>query len=84
MTAHQAYQCSRCEDVHSDEYDAEECCKPEVWSVFVCDSCDEVHEIQADALACCHDDQNAPGPYYVDPVELERQGQLRLPLVREP
>ena len=47
------WMCSVCESVHDEEWQAEECCPPEVWEMYQCPVCDEVFDDSEDAQACC-------------------------------
>jgi hypothetical protein len=49
------YECSACEAVHELHHLAEDCCVPEVATVWLCGVCEEVHYKKADAESCCAD-----------------------------
>lgn len=51
----EAYQCSACSEVHESEYQAERCCIPDVFEVWLCDICGSPHEKEDDAENCCAD-----------------------------
>lgn len=73
------WQCSKCDEVHDDELDAEECCRPEAYEVFACPLCDDIHDTEALALQCCDCDEQGDD-YHVAPDVLEHFGQQRLAL----
>jgi len=55
--AKEAYQCPRCDTVHEDEDDAEDCCKPDVETVYICERCEDLEKHyrtvkEADACEC--------------------------------
>src|ERR1043165_539935 len=55
--AKEAYQCPRCNTVHEEEIDAEECCKPDVRTVYICHRCEDLKKPyktakEADACKC--------------------------------
>lgn len=78
LTIKPKWECDRCGDIHDHEYDAEDCCRPEVHQVFLCPTCEDVHEAHDDAVNCCPENEDDVNPYHVDPITLERQGQMRL------
>jgi hypothetical protein len=79
MTSIEAkYQCSRCGDVHDFEDDAGDCCRPDVREIYECPSCKRIYHEMSSAVACCGFDENALP--VVSAAEMERAGQLRLPL----
>lgn len=47
------YQCGACREIHDDEDDAKECCKPTVTTLFVCPVCEKHHDDADPALTCC-------------------------------
>jgi hypothetical protein len=47
------WECGACNEHHDHEYQAEECCAPDVTELWVCPVCDEGHDKKADAEACC-------------------------------
>lgn len=53
MAIKKLYQCSSCDDIHDHEFEAEECCQPEVYEVWQCSDCTKVHEEKARAESCC-------------------------------
>lgn len=71
-----AWKCSKCGDVHDDEEDAYECCRPAVVAGWLCPACNEFHVRKQDALDCCADESLLPRQLTAD--ELEAAGQLRL------
>lgn len=49
------YRCGNCSRLHEDEYDAEDCCRPETRTVFVCLTCKkEFSEYKEKDAAVCH------------------------------
>lgn len=67
LEAKRVWMCSVCETVHDNEYEAEECCPPEVWEMYQCPVCDETHDTEEEALECCQeieDDEEALGTGY--------------------
>lgn len=78
VEAKRVYMCSVCESVHDNEYQAEECCPPEVWELWQCPFCEETHDTEEEALECCGADdeeedlstgqyRNYPAPsFFVD------------------
>ena len=56
------WQCSGCNELHEDEDDAENCCRPEVYEVWRCDSCGKRHDEELEAENCCaeHDLTRCP------------------------
>lgn len=73
------WKCPDCGELHDDEYDARECCPPQVWAAFVCPICTEEHRDEIAAIDCCGFDPDAPPPP-PSAAELEAAGQMRLPL----
>lgn len=55
MPSKKRYQCSACDKVHDEEWAAEECCQPEVWTVWQCSVCSEIHDTEEEADDCCGD-----------------------------
>ncbi len=45
--------CGGCESDHSSEFDAEECCRPEVYTQYKCPGCEELHDKETEAESCC-------------------------------
>jgi hypothetical protein len=74
----QKWECGYCNEIHNREYDAEECCRPEVFEVYICPVCDDSHYSEDDAIECCPHDVDSP--ITVSQAELEAAGQLRLEL----
>ena len=74
------WQCGECGDIHDDEDDASECCKPVIREVYVCPICNEKHGDREEAMECiakCETEDNTK-TYMASKAELERQGQERL------
>ena len=78
MNAIKKYQCSRCDHLHDDEWDAEECCKPEVRGVWICEHCDVPYDTADAAELCCSDEPETPQAYRARIQQLEAAGQQRL------
>jgi len=70
------WRCEECKELHDDEDDARDCCRPSIREVFVCPVCASVCDDEDDALDCCQFDDSEPPR--VSAAELERQGQTRL------
>lgn len=72
--------CDRCETIHDDEFDAEDCCKPEVWDVWVCVECGQDYELRQEADECCPHTTGLDHPigWQTHINTLESAGQLRL------
>lgn len=47
------YECSACNKLHEHHHRAEECCAPEVETVWLCPVCDEPHYEKSEAEDCC-------------------------------
>lgn len=45
--------CSHCDTPHDDEYDARDCCRPDVYERYRCTVCRTVHREEGDAHSCC-------------------------------
>jgi hypothetical protein len=75
------WRCNGCDDLHDDEDDARDCCRPTVNEVYLCPVCDSQNSDEGDAIACCEASQEiidtllSRGP---TGIALERLGQLRL------
>ncbi|BCP56308.1 hypothetical protein K32_49250 [Kaistia sp. 32K] len=46
------YECDRCNQLHDREYQAEQCCEPDVRTVYVCPVCDNACSTRESATAC--------------------------------
>ena len=46
------WECSCCNDLHDDEDDALDCCRPSANEVFLCPVCDEAHDSMKEAQEC--------------------------------
>lgn len=70
------YRCNECLELHDDEEDALDCCRPTVDEVFICPICSSEFLSESDAIDC-HEvpDDYEPGP---TPAQLEKHGQQRL------
>lgn len=73
------YGCSRCDELYEREWDAEECCQPEVYAGYICSVCEKWHEKQEEAVACCPPD-NPDALDVPTAAELEAAGQVPLPM----
>ena len=47
------WQCSECDEIHDDEDDAQDCCRPTVHELWGCPECAKVHDTEKLALSCC-------------------------------
>ncbi|WCD79186.1 hypothetical protein [Pseudomonas sp. TUM22785] len=47
------YQCGTCDELHEFHHRAEECCAPEIYTVWVCSICGDDHDTKAEAVDCC-------------------------------
>lgn len=54
------YKCGCCGELHDDEDDARECCKPEVIELYRCTECKAVHEGELSAQSCCEERVRCP------------------------
>lgn len=72
-----AWKCHECGEIHENEDDAYDCCRPEVSEGYLCPECGEFHRREQNALDCCEHDQDAPPPPPTA-AELEAAGQQRL------
>ena len=74
------WQCGECGELHSDEYDAKECCRPVIREVYICPICSEKHGEHDAALECIAkcETEDTTSAYMASKAELERQGQERL------
>ncbi len=70
------YLCDGCCELHEREWEAEDCCRPEVFERFVCGDCGDTFSDIEEAQECCFD-EDAPLPMPT-PQELEAMGQERL------
>lgn len=71
------YRCGECDEIHDDEEDALDCCRPKVVQVYVCPSCGLDHDIEGDAIECCETSADDEA-HRVNPIDLEAAGQQRL------
>jgi len=74
------YRCDACEEIHDDEYCANDCCRPTVSEVYLCPVCAECYLYIANANSYC-DDNSDNDDTPVSPVsaaEREAAGQMRL------
>jgi len=81
MIVKKKYQCSCCETVHENTWDAEECCLPDVWEIWECQGCEKTYETNAEAVICCPPSPDSPEAWQAKIDELEHLGQLRLQLL---
>lgn len=47
------WKCGECEEIHSWEDEARDCCAPEIIELYGCVECDEVHDSENEAIDCC-------------------------------
>ena len=47
------WRCGECCEIHEDEDDARECCRPSVTELYGCLDCAGVHESEREAEQCC-------------------------------
>lgn len=52
MESKKVYVCSRCDESHNYEFEAEECCQPAIWEMWACSECDETYDTEAEADRC--------------------------------
>jgi len=71
------FRCGECSTLHSQEYQAQECCAPEISEIYMCPQCGSEQVCEEDAFDCCDMDPDAPPPM-ASPRDRERAGQLRL------
>lgn len=74
------YKCSECGEVHDDHYEAEECCKPEVYDVYACPICKSNFDDIDEAMECIEScaEEKGVDPLMATKEELERAGQEKL------
>ena len=72
------WECGECGDLHDDEYDARDCCRPSVRKVYLCPVCEDTHDTEEDAKDCCPSEEGEPHEYRPSAHELEAAGQQRL------
>lgn len=70
------WRCNECQEVHNDEEEALECCRPSVSEVYFCPVCDKDCLTEQDAIECCDFDPEGPPPM-ASMAEREAAGQLR-------
>ena len=61
------WQCGRCNELHDDEDEAIECCRPSIHEVFICPACKDSHSSMEEAISCCDTDPEEPGKCIVIP-----------------
>lgn len=47
------YKCGECREVHEDEDDAQECCRPAIIEVYQCPECESICDEIEEAESCC-------------------------------
>ena len=52
-TAKEAWRCDECGEVHDNEDDAQDCCRPDVSEGYTCSECHAFHLAAASARDCC-------------------------------
>lgn len=72
------WECGACGEVHDDEDDARDCCRPGVSEVYLCPVCDCKSNTEDRALDCCAGEAAEAGAGEPTAAELEAQGQMRL------
>lgn len=72
--------CTECGELHDDEDDAQDCCRPVVREVHQCPICKEHYGRESDAVECVEEcsSKDETLVYMASKEELERQGQERL------
>ncbi|MGP3789451.1 hypothetical protein [Pseudomonas sp. B392_1p] len=55
------YECDRCGEHHDHESEAEDCCRPDVHTVYICPVCEQDHETRAEAESCIVGHGDLPG-----------------------
>lgn len=73
FTQSKKYRCTKCNDLHSEHYDALECCEPEEITIFNCNVCNEEFTDFKPSYHKC--DEGAL--FNHNQRELEKNGQLR-------
>jgi late competence protein required for DNA uptake (superfamily II DNA/RNA helicase) len=58
MAIEAKWECDRCGEIHDDEYDAIDCCRPIVNKVYLCPECTDVHETKQAAIDCCDSEED--------------------------
>jgi hypothetical protein len=53
LEAKPLWKCGHCEEIHDDEDDAQDCCRPEVRELWGCPECEKVHGEESLAVSCC-------------------------------
>lgn len=56
----ETWKCHGCGGFHDYEYEAMECCQPEVSKIFICPICEDDHPNENSAIDCCGFDPDAP------------------------
>jgi hypothetical protein len=47
------YQCGACREIHDDEDEAMDCCRPDIIELYECPVCKANHNDEDKALTCC-------------------------------
>lgn len=47
------WQCGECDELHDTEYEAEECCRLDVFEIWICPACGKDHDEKQAAIDCC-------------------------------
>lgn len=50
------WQCPSCYELHDDQDEAQECCRPAAQEVYLCPKCGDACEDEDEAIACCDTD----------------------------
>lgn len=49
------YVCDGCDEFYESEFEAKDCCRPEVYRAYQCEECGVYHDQKATAEKCCPD-----------------------------
>lgn len=71
------WRCDECGELHGDEEDAAECCRPNITAGYGCPVCGAFCLSENEAIDCCDFDPDGPPPPPIA-AELEAAGQMRL------
>ncbi|MDD5176781.1 MAG: hypothetical protein PHQ05_10205 [Sterolibacterium sp.] len=73
------WRCEQCLEIHDNEDDARECCRPDVTAGYGCLECGLFFLNEIGAEKCCSDsDADPAAPPILNRFELEAAGQQRL------
>lgn len=74
------WECGECGELHDDDDEARDCCRPRIYEVYQCPVCYESHSDIDKAISCIdeHKESGDARLYMAEKAELEKQGQTRL------